>query len=136
MVDPAPPSTPIYLDSAASTAVRPEVMEAMLPFFTGEFANPSAHHARGRVAHEALEDARANAFELANVEFHRGRVEDVLPRVKRIDLAVADPPRAGIAPRALDGSHSTRIDAGTLARADIETDALHFLEQLGSPEQI
>ncbi len=51
----------------------------------------------------ALEDARANGFELPNIEFHRGRVEDILPRLdKHFDIAVADPPRAGIAPRALD----------------------------------
>ena len=57
-------ASPIYLDSAASTAVRPEVLEVMLPFFSGEFANPSAHHARGRVAHDALDDARADVAEI------------------------------------------------------------------------
>ncbi len=50
-----------------------------------------------------LDDARANGFEFPNVEFHRGRVEDILPRLdKHFDIAVADPPRSGIAPRALD----------------------------------
>ncbi len=52
---------------------------------------------------DALNDARANAFELSNVEFHGGRVEDVLPKLKsKIDIVVCDPPRAGIAPQALD----------------------------------
>jgi 23S rRNA (uracil1939-C5)-methyltransferase len=51
----------------------------------------------------AVDDARANAVDLSNVEFHRGAVEDVLPSLKtQIDLVVADPPRAGFAPRALD----------------------------------
>ncbi len=51
----------------------------------------------------ALADARANAVELTNVQFHAGKVEDVLPRLQdSIDLAVADPPRAGIHARALD----------------------------------
>ncbi len=51
----------------------------------------------------AVEDARANAVELTNVELHEGQVEEVLPKLKaHIDIAVADPPRAGIAPRALD----------------------------------
>ncbi len=51
----------------------------------------------------AIEDARANAVELTNVEIHEGQVEEALPRLKaRIDLAVADPPRAGIEARALD----------------------------------
>lgn len=51
----------------------------------------------------AVSDARANAVDLENVEFRRGAVEDVLPHLSaRIDLVVADPPRAGFAPRALD----------------------------------
>lgn len=51
----------------------------------------------------ALQDARANAFEFSNVEFRGGRVEDVLPKLgAHIDIAVADPPRTGIASRALD----------------------------------
>jgi 23S rRNA (uracil1939-C5)-methyltransferase len=44
----------------------------------------------------ALEDARANAGELTNVEFHLGRVEEVLPKLDRqYELAVLDPPREG-----------------------------------------
>ncbi len=51
----------------------------------------------------AVEDARANAVDLTQVEFHCGAVEDVLPPLKtKIDLAVADPPRTGFAPRALE----------------------------------
>ena len=51
----------------------------------------------------AVEDARANAVDLTQVEFHRGAVEDLLPNLKaKIDLAVADPPRAGFSPRALE----------------------------------
>lgn len=51
----------------------------------------------------AVNDAKANAVELSNVEFYRGKVEEVLPKLKtKIDLVVADPPRAGIASIALD----------------------------------
>jgi 23S rRNA (uracil1939-C5)-methyltransferase len=51
---------------------------------------------------DAVSDAKANAVELANVEFHRGKVEEILPKLKsKIDLVVADPPRAGLAPAAL-----------------------------------
>jgi cysteine desulfurase len=49
----------VYLDHAATTPVRPEVVEAMLPFFSGTFGNASSIHAFGREAHEALESARA-----------------------------------------------------------------------------
>lgn len=52
---------------------------------------------------EAVSDAKANAIDLSNVEFYRGTVEEILPKLKtKIDLVVADPPRAGIAPVALD----------------------------------
>jgi cysteine desulfurase len=48
----------IYLDSAATTETRREVLEAMWPFLTGEFGNPSSHHELGEAAARALEDAR------------------------------------------------------------------------------
>ena len=76
-------------------------------------------------APDAVADAKANAVELANVEFQRGKVEDVLPKLKsKIDLVVADPPRAGIAPAALAAiiaKHPRAIayvscDPATLAR--------------------
>lgn len=51
----------------------------------------------------ALEDAQANAADLGNVEFYQGRVEDVLTRLDvKIDLAIVDPPRAGLDRFALD----------------------------------
>jgi 23S rRNA (uracil1939-C5)-methyltransferase len=51
----------------------------------------------------AVGDARANAVDLTNVQFHRGAVEEVLPRLEtKFELAVADPPRAGIDRRALE----------------------------------
>jgi len=49
----------IYLDSAATTAPRREVLEAMWPYLTGEFGNPSSHHEIGARASTALEDARS-----------------------------------------------------------------------------
>ncbi len=48
----------IYLDHAATTPVRPEVLEAMLPFFGAAGYNPSSVHAEGRAARAALDDAR------------------------------------------------------------------------------
>jgi cysteine desulfurase len=49
---------PIYLDHAATTPVRPEVLEAMLPFFGPRFGNPSSTHRWGREARTALDEAR------------------------------------------------------------------------------
>ncbi len=51
----------------------------------------------------ALANAQTNAADLQNVEFHLGRVERVLPTLEaKIDLAVVDPPRAGMERFALD----------------------------------
>jgi cysteine desulfurase len=50
--------TPIYLDHAATTPVRAEVLEAMLPFFGARFGNPSSVHRWGREARVALDEAR------------------------------------------------------------------------------
>ncbi len=50
--------TPIYLDHAATTPVRPEVLEAMQPFFGPRFGNPSSTHRWGREARTALDAAR------------------------------------------------------------------------------
>ncbi len=52
---------------------------------------------------KAAQDAQANAVELSNVEFYRGKVEQVLPKLKiKIDLVVTDPPRAGMDSVALE----------------------------------
>ena len=48
----------IYLDHAATTAVRPEVWDAMLPYLSSEFGNPSSVYGWGRRAHQALDEAR------------------------------------------------------------------------------
>jgi cysteine desulfurase len=52
------PATPIYLDHAATTPVRAEVLEAMLPFYGPRFGNPSSVHRWGRDARTALDEAR------------------------------------------------------------------------------
>jgi len=49
----------IYMDSAATTPVRPEVLRAMWPFLSSDFGNPSSHHSVGDIAARALSDARA-----------------------------------------------------------------------------
>jgi len=49
---------PIYLDHAATTPVRPEVLEAMMPFYGPRFGNPSSVHRWGREARTALDEAR------------------------------------------------------------------------------
>lgn len=53
------PLTPVYLDHAATTPVRAEVLEAMLPFLgPAAFGNPSSAHRFGRTARAGIEEAR------------------------------------------------------------------------------
>ena len=54
----------IYLDAAATTPVRREVLEAMWPYLTGEFGNASSQHSLGKRAAEALTEARARVAAL------------------------------------------------------------------------
>ncbi len=48
----------IYLDNAASTAIHPDVLDAMQPYFTQEYGNPSSIHRSGRVSRRAIFNAR------------------------------------------------------------------------------
>lgn len=48
----------VYLDNAATTALSPRVLEAMLPYFTQHYGNPSSVHAFGREAKQGLDRAR------------------------------------------------------------------------------
>ena len=48
----------VYLDHAATTPLEPQVLAAMLPYFTRHAGNPSSIHQAGRVALQAIDDAR------------------------------------------------------------------------------
>lgn len=54
----------LYLDHAATTPMRPEAREAMQPFLTDRFGNPSGTHAASRRAKDAIEAARERGAEL------------------------------------------------------------------------
>ena len=49
----------VYLDNAATTAVRKEVVDAMLPYFTEYYGNPSSLHSFARDAEKGISTARA-----------------------------------------------------------------------------
>jgi cysteine desulfurase len=54
----------IYLDNNATTQVAPEVFEAMQPFLTSHYGNPSSAHALGRESRAAVEQARQEVADL------------------------------------------------------------------------
>ena len=56
----------IYLDNAATTPCRPEVVEAMLPYFTEKFGNPSAIYQLGQETQDAIQAARADVARVIN----------------------------------------------------------------------
>lgn len=57
---------PIYLDNAASAPMDERVLEAMMPYFTQKFGNPSAIHNYGRETRAAIDKARKNIADILN----------------------------------------------------------------------
>lgn len=57
----------IYLDNAATTRMRPEVLEAMLPYFREEYGNPSSIYDLGQTASDAVVQARQKIADTLNV---------------------------------------------------------------------
>ncbi|MFZ5516740.1 MAG: cysteine desulfurase NifS [Candidatus Zhuqueibacterota bacterium] len=57
----------VYFDHSATTAVDPEVVEAMIPFMSEKFGNPSSIHSFGREVKVALEEARETIAGFLNV---------------------------------------------------------------------
>jgi cysteine desulfurase len=85
-------SRQIYLDHNASTPVHPEVVEAMMPYFSERFGNPSSVHGFGREAREGLETARDQVAHFLRVGkeevvFTSGGTESDNMAVKGVALA-------------------------------------------------
>ena len=56
----------IYFDNAATTALDPQVLEAMMPFLTEKFGNPSSIYSYGRETRMAIETARKTVAKILN----------------------------------------------------------------------
>ena len=63
----------IYLDNNATTQVAPEVFEAMRPYLTSRYGNPSSAHAPGREMRKAVEEARQQVADLIGAH-HAGEI--------------------------------------------------------------
>src|SRR5262245_52712521 len=58
----------IYLDYNATTPVDPAVRDALFPYLTEHFGNPSSAHAYGKTAHDAVDRGRAQVAELLGAQ--------------------------------------------------------------------
>src|SRR3954452_22818857 len=56
----------IYFDNAATTALDPEVLDAMMPYLTEKFGNPSSIYSYGRESRLAIENARKSVAKILN----------------------------------------------------------------------
>ena len=57
-----------YFDNAATTRVKPEVLNEMLPYLRESFGNPSSMYTIGREAKKAIEEARKRVAILINAD--------------------------------------------------------------------
>jgi cysteine desulfurase len=85
-------SKTIYLDNAATTAVKPEVLEAMLPYFTEDYGNPSSVHDFGAQCNVACDNARKKIAKVLNskeneIYFTAGGTESDNWAIKSVALA-------------------------------------------------
>src|SRR4051794_8448894 len=56
----------IYLDNAATTSLDPQVLEAMMPYLTSNYGNPSSIYSYGRESRLAIENARKSVAKILN----------------------------------------------------------------------
>ncbi|MCX8126364.1 MAG: cysteine desulfurase [Dehalococcoidia bacterium] len=85
----------VYLDHAATTPVHPKVVEAMLPYFTEKFGNPSAAYWLGQEAHEAITRSRAVVADVLGcapkeIVFTSGATESINNALKGVAFASSD----------------------------------------------
>ena len=80
----------IHLDANASTALRPEVLEAMLPWLRDGYANPSGTYRAAKLARKAIDEARGQVAELlgaqpSEIVFTGGGTESVNTALRSMD---------------------------------------------------
>ena len=82
----------IYLDNAATTPLHPKALEAMLPYLSGRFGNPSATYSLARQAQKAIDDARKSVASVlgsrsSDIIFTSGGTESVNTALKGVAFA-------------------------------------------------
>ncbi|HCS62293.1 MAG TPA: cysteine desulfurase, partial [Microbacterium sp.] len=118
----------LYLDHAATSPVRPEVLAAMHPFLTGVFGNPSSHHTAGEAAASALEDARTRVARVlgmraGDVIFTAGGTEANNLAIKGIVLAALSRDRRNLVTTPIE--HESIIESADFLRRFHGVSATH-----------
>lgn len=113
----------IYLDNAATTPLHPKALEAMLPYLTERFGNPSATYSSARHAQKAIDDARKAVAAVLNcrptdVIFTSGGTESINTALKGVALAQQ---------KARAGNHIVT----TTIEHDSALNTCNYLEQFG-----
>lgn len=114
-------STTIYLDHAATTPLHPKVLEAMMPFFSERFGNPSTIYSLGQDGRRALDEARDTVADIIGcnrkeIIFTSGGTESDNTALKGVAFALQK-----------EGSHI--ITSSVEHHAVLET--CHYLERNG-----
>ena len=83
----------IYMDHSATTPVRPEVLQAMMPHFTSDFGNPSSIYTVGQEARKAVDDARERiarnlGARMSEIVFTSGGTESDNAALKGVAFAI------------------------------------------------
>jgi len=119
----------VYLDNAATTPVRPEVLEAMLPYLGKDaFGNPSSAHRFGRAARAGIEEAKRTIAEALGAE--PGQVIFTSGGTEADNLAVI-----GAALAARDQGRPFRVAVSAIEHKAVLA-AAHAVRHLGGEEII
>ena len=119
----------VYLDNAATTPVRPEVLDAMLPYLGKDaFGNPSSAHRFGRAARAGVEEAKRTIAEALGAE--PGQVIFTSGGTEADNLAVI-----GAALAARDQGRPFRVAVSAIEHKAVLA-AAHAVRQLGGEEII
>jgi len=113
------PKHTVYLDHAATTAVDPRVVQAMLPYWTEQYGNASSVYRLGRSAHQALDQARQKVADILNCA------------PKEVIFTSCGTESDNLALRGLALERRERLHANHIVSSPIEHHAIgHTLEQM------
>src|SRR5690348_1248166 len=123
------PKRLVYLDNAATTPVRPEVLEAMLPYLGRDaFGNPSSAHRFGRTARAGVEEAKRTIAEVLGGGVEPGHVIFTSGGTEADNLAVI-----GAALAARDRGGPFRVAVSAIEHKAVLA-AAHAVKHLGGDE--